>query len=58
MSNVMIGLFFGLGLGAWIYSKMQRQTGGNTSNSVAIAAGAGFIGFLVILVLLQLLPDF
>ncbi len=54
MSNVMIGLFFGIGLGGWVYAKVQRSTGGNTTNSVAVAAGAGLLGFLAMLLFLEL----
>lgn len=54
-SNVMIGVIFAVGLGAWVYSKVQRQTGGNTQNSLIMAGVAGFIGFLVVVTLLSTL---
>jgi hypothetical protein len=54
-SNVMIGVIFSIALGAWVYSKVQRQTGGNTQNSLIMAGVAGFIGFLVVVTLLSTL---
>jgi hypothetical protein len=36
---------------------MQRQTGGNTSNSVAVAAAAGIVGFIVIVLIMGMLPE-
>ncbi len=55
MSNAITGLLFGVGLSAWVYSKMMRQTGGNTKNSVIIAILAGLAGFLLIFSLLGVL---
>ncbi len=54
-SNIMIGFFAGVGFAAWVYSKVQRQTGGNTSNSLIVAAGSGFILFLIVVVALHYL---
>ncbi len=48
MSNTVIGLFFGIGLGGFIYSKMMHSTGGNTKNSIIVAIFAGAVGFFVI----------
>lgn len=53
-SNGMIAFLAGLGGGAWVYAKMQRQTGGNTQNSLVVAAGAGIIIFMIILVVLSI----
>jgi predicted Na+-dependent transporter len=48
MSNIVIGLFFAVGLGGFVYSKMMHQTGGNTKNSVIVTLIAAVIGFFVI----------
>jgi len=45
-SNILIGLIFGIGFGGWIYSKMYRRTGGNTSNSIIVAGLCGAAGWL------------
>jgi len=47
-SNVMIGFLASIGGATWVYAKMQRQTGGNTQNSLVVAAGAGVLIFLAI----------
>lgn len=52
LSNFMVGLFAALGGGAWVYAKMQRSTGGNTSNSLIIAGGAALIIFLAMVTFL------
>lgn len=54
LSNVMVGFLAGIGSAAWVYSKMQRQTGGNTQNSMIVAGIAGLGAFLFLITLLQL----
>lgn len=51
-SNMMIGFLAAVGASAWIYAKMQRKTGGNTSNSLIVAGGAGVVIFLLVVLLL------
>jgi len=53
-SNVTIGLLTAIGAGAWVYSKVQRQTGGNTTNSLVVAGGVGLVLFLLIVTLLAI----
>ncbi|HTE21481.1 MAG TPA: hypothetical protein VK674_00380 [Candidatus Limnocylindria bacterium] len=48
----MIGFLAAVGFAGWVYAKMQRQTGGNTSNSVVVAGGAGLVLFLLIVTVL------
>jgi len=48
MSNFMVGLLFGVGFGGWVYYKVMRQTGGNTKNSIILAALGGLVGFFVL----------
>lgn len=48
MSNVVIGLFFAIGLGGFVYAKMARQTGGNTKISVIVALLVAAVGFFVV----------
>lgn len=55
MSNAMIGLLTGLGLAAWVYSKMYRRTGGNTQNALVVAGLVGFLAFLFMLTILGIL---
>ena len=49
-SNLMIGFIAGLGLAAWVYSKIYRSSGGNTKNALIVAAAAGF-GAMVLLII-------
>lgn len=51
-SNAMIGFLAAVGFAAWVFSKMQRQTGGNTTNSLVVAAGAGLVLFLAIVTIM------
>lgn len=51
MSNTLIGLLFGIGLGAFIYAKMIRQSGGNTKMSLITAVLVGAVGFFVVFTL-------
>jgi len=49
MSAGIIALFVGLGGGAWVYNKLQRQSGsGNGQNSLIGAAVVGVILFIVV----------
>jgi ABC-type Fe3+ transport system permease subunit len=54
LSNFGIGLLFGLGVSAWVYNKMQRQTGGNLKSAATVAAVAGLFGLVVVMMLLSL----
>lgn len=53
-SNLTIGFLVAVSAGTWVYSKMQRQTGGNTQNSLIVAGFAALGAFLVIVTVLQL----
>lgn len=54
-SNMTVGLLFGLGFAAWVYSKIQQRTGGNTQNSVIVAGVAGLSVFILVTTLLGIL---
>ena len=54
-SNAMIGFFFAVGFGTWVYVKIQRKTGGNTVNSLVVAGGAALVAFLVIITALSII---
>ena len=55
MSNVMISFIASLGFAGWVYSKIQRKTGGNTSNSLVVAGGAALVLFIALLMILNML---
>lgn len=52
MSNGLVAFMLGAGTGAWVYSKMMRRTGSNTTNSLVVAGIAGLFGFVAMLTLL------
>lgn len=51
-SNAMIGFLAAIGFAAWVFSKMQRQTGGNTTNSLIVAGGSGLVLFLLVVTIM------
>jgi hypothetical protein len=53
-SNALIGLFFGIGFGGWVFAKTQRTTGGNTQSSLVVAGGAALLAFLTVWTILGL----
>ncbi|MBI3337953.1 hypothetical protein HY003_01515 [Candidatus Saccharibacteria bacterium] len=44
-----------LGMGAWIYAKVHRQTGGNVKNALIVASVGGGIVFLIVVTGLSLI---
>lgn len=55
MTDGITSLFFAVGVGAWIYAKLSRSTGGNAKNSLAAALLAGGGAFLFLFTLLKML---
>lgn len=56
--NLVIALLFSIGFGGWLYAKTIRSTGGNTKSALTVAGAAGFVTFLVLLMILGLvLPN-
>lgn len=45
----------GVGVGGWVYMRLQRYTGGNSQSSATGAAICGLLAFLVCFTLLGLL---
>ena len=56
MSRFIIALLVAIGVGGWVYAKIQRRTGGITQTSLMMAAAAGFIAFLFIFILFGFVP--
>lgn len=48
MSNIVTSILFSIGFGGFVYYKMMHQTGGNTKNSVIVAALGALVGFFVV----------
>ncbi len=53
MSNLLISLFFGVGAGTWIYSKMFNRTGGDNKSALTVAALGGFTLFFLFFIILS-----
>ncbi len=50
MSPVLVALLFSVGVGTWVYTKLQQRTGyGNSKAALKGAAVAGGIAFVVML---------
>jgi hypothetical protein len=54
-SNVTVALLFGIGAGAWIYAKMYRQSGGDSKSALLVAGIAGFLLFVLVLLVLGMI---
>jgi hypothetical protein len=55
MSAAFVALIFGVGVAAFVWSKLSQSTGNARPTNVAIGAGiAGFIAFLVLFVTAKL----
>jgi hypothetical protein len=53
MSNVLIALLISLGLAAWLYAKMMRNSGGLKGNAFTVAAITAGVTFLIVLTVLD-----
>jgi len=59
MSNGLVALFFGLGVGGWAYSQLARRGGNANPGSTAIAAGfAGLVAAIFIFTLFKFVFNF
>ncbi|MEK7603363.1 MAG: hypothetical protein AAB459_03935 [Patescibacteria group bacterium] len=57
MTNGFIAFLLGAGVGAWVYGKVMRSSGNNTQSALTVAAIAGVAGFVLMLLLLNLIPS-
>lgn len=57
MSVFLIALFAAAGAGGWVYSKMQRRTGGLTQTSLLFASIAGVLAFMLLLIIFSFLSE-
>ncbi|MFZ1323660.1 MAG: hypothetical protein WAQ57_00685 [Candidatus Saccharimonadales bacterium] len=54
MPNYVVALLVAVSASAWIYSKLMRNTGGNTGSAVTASAISGVLIFVVVLILANL----
>lgn len=55
MSNILVAFLLGVGVAAWVYNKLMRSTGGNTQNSLIASGVVGFIGFVIMLIFMNII---
>jgi hypothetical protein len=55
MSNFVVALLFGIGIGGWIYNKTYRRTGGNRPTSWTVGGIVGVIAMIVFWTILILI---
>ncbi len=53
MPPALAAFLFAVGLAAWIYSKVQRSTGGNIQTSIIVSGIAGAFAFVIFLLILN-----
>lgn len=54
--NLMVSFFAGAGVGAWVYSKMMRSSGGNNQSSLIVSGFAALGAFVVMMLIMRALP--
>jgi len=55
MGPGLISFFFSVGATTWLYTKLQRNSGNNTKQSVIAASIAGVVMFFVVFSILSLI---
>jgi uncharacterized membrane protein YdcZ (DUF606 family) len=58
MPPSVVALMFSAGFATWVYTKIQRKTGGNTQNSLVVSAIAFIFGFVFMLLVLGFVEDY
>jgi hypothetical protein len=54
MSDFLVAIFFGAGVGGWAYTQLARRSGNaNPGSTVVSAAGAGLVAFIFIFTLMK-----
>jgi hypothetical protein len=54
MSNFLVAIFFGFGVGGWAYAQLARRSGNaNPGSTIMAAAGAGLVAAIFIFTLLK-----
>lgn len=53
MPNILIAAIFAIGCFAWVYGKVQRRTGGISTDSLKLAIPVGVVAFVFFLILLS-----
>lgn len=57
MSNALIAFLLSIGFAGWVYAKILRSTGNNTTSALTVAGAAALVCFILALMLLNLIPS-
>lgn len=57
MGNGLIGFLVAVSAFVWVYTKMDRKTGGNVQSALVVAGAAGIFAFMLVYFLLGLIPS-
>jgi len=47
MNNTLVALFFGVGVGGWVYVQVSKRMSGNTKVVIGATVGAAAVAFFV-----------
>lgn len=56
-SNGLIAFIFSVGFAGWVYAKTMRSTGNNTQSALIVSGAAALVAFLLLISLLNLIPQ-
>lgn len=56
MGNSLIAFLVAVSATVWVYTKMDRKTGGNIKSTAIVAGTAGLFAFLLVFFALGLIP--
>lgn len=54
--NLLVSIFAAVGVAGWVYSKVNRSSGGNLQSSAIVAGFAGLAAFVVMMMIMKALP--
>lgn len=52
-----VGIMLAAGVGAWVYAKINRSTGGDMKSSLIVAVIAGIFSFVIIVMALSFIDN-
>ena len=55
MSNVLVSFLLAVGVTTWVYSKLMRNTGGNTQNSLIASGAIGGVAFVIMMIVMSVI---
>ena len=56
-SSFTVGILAGLGIGAWVYTKVMRSTGNRTRDALIVAASTCVGVVVLVMLLMSFIPE-